>query len=77
MKTHNKLTEIRVKEIMSSKVQCLMTDDTIYNAVAMMIDDGLSTVPVVAEDNRCIGILSRSDLTELFLKEDNELSPWV
>ncbi len=74
MKTQKKFNEIQVKEIMSSRVQCLMTDDTIHDAVAMMMDNGLSTVPVVDDDNRCVGILSRSDMTELFLKEDNELA---
>jgi len=74
MKTQKKFADIQINEIMSSRVQCLMSDDTIHDAVAMMIDNELSTVPVVDSENRCIGILSRSDMTELFLKEDNELA---
>jgi CBS domain-containing protein len=74
MKTQNKLTDIQIKEVMSSRVQSLMTEDTIHDAVAMMLDNGLSTVPVVDDENKCIGILSRSDMTELFLEEHNELS---
>lgn len=68
------ISSAKIKDIMSSRVQCLMMDDTIQDAVAMMIDHGLSTVPVVDTQQKCIGILSRSDLTEVFLQEDSELS---
>ena len=74
MKTQKKFTEVKIKEIMSARVHSLMTDDTIHDAAAMMLDNGLTTVPVIDSDNKCIGILSRSDMTELFLKEDNELA---
>ena len=74
MKTQNRFTEIKIKEIMSKRVHTLMTDETIHDAVAMMLDNGLTTIPVVDSENRCIGILSRSDMNELFLEEDSELA---
>ena len=74
MKTQKQFTDIKISEIMSSRVHCLMIDDTIHDAVAMMIDNRLTTVPVVDDENKCIGILSRSDMTELFMAEDSELS---
>ena len=74
MKTQKKLTEIKIKEIMSSRVQTLMSNDTIHDAVALMLDNGLTTIPVVDGEKKCIGILSRSDMNELFLQEDSELA---
>jgi CBS-domain-containing membrane protein len=74
MKTQKKFTEIKIKEIMSTRVHTLMTNDTIHDAVAMMLDNGLTTIPIVDSENKCIGILSRSDMNELFLEEDSELA---
>lgn len=74
MKTKKQFTEIKIKDVMSSHVQTLMCDDTIQDAVALMIENKFSTIPVVDSHNKCIGILSRSDVTELFLREDHELA---
>ena len=74
MTTQNQLAAIQVNEIMSTHVQKLMADDTVQEAVALMVDHSLNTIPIVDGEDRCIGILSRTDLTELFLQEDQELS---
>ena len=74
MKTENRFTETKIKDIMSKRVYTLMNDETIHDAVAMMLDNGLTTIPVVDTENKCIGILSRSDINELFLEEDSELA---
>jgi CBS-domain-containing membrane protein len=74
MTTQNQLAEIQVSEIMSSHVQKLMADDTVQEAVALMVDHSLNSIPIVDSEDRCIGMLSRTDLTELFLQEDQELA---
>jgi len=74
MKTQNQFAEIQVTKVMSTNVQKLMANDTVQEAVALMVDHGLNTIPIVDTEDRCIGILSRTDLTELFLQEDQELS---
>jgi CBS domain-containing protein len=74
MTTQNQLAEIQVSEIMSSHVQKLMADDTVQEAVALMVDHSLNSIPIVDAEDRCIGMLSRTDLTELFLQEDHELA---
>lgn len=74
MKTQNQLADIKVNHVMSTHVHRLMANDTVQEAVALMVDHGLNTIPIVDADDRCIGILSRTDLTELFLQEDHELS---
>ena len=68
------LSTTSVKSVMTSHVEYLMSDDSISDALSMMIDQGLTTAPVVNSDDKCIGILSRSDLTGTLLDEDGELS---
>lgn len=74
MKTQRPFTEIKVSEIMTAKVQTIMIDDTIQDAVARMQDYEVTAIPVVDTHNKCVGMLSRTDLTDLFLEEDSELS---
>jgi CBS domain-containing protein len=74
MKTQKQFAEIKIKDAMSNHVQTLMCDDTVQDAVALMIDNKFSTIPVVDAHDKCIGILSRSDVTEIFLREDHELA---
>ena len=74
MATKTPITERRVDELMTRRVEILTPVDTIKEAVNLMMDSKVSTVPVVDGDNKCIGIISRSDLTEMFMEEDNHLS---
>ena len=74
MTTKKELAETRVADVMTRRVETLSPVDTIRDAVNMMMDCKLTTVPVVDGNNRCVGILSRSDLTEMFLQGDSELS---
>ena len=77
MKTQKQFSQIKVKEIMSENVQTLLINDTIKDALTTMLEQELTTIPVVNLDNRCVGIISRSDLTELFVEEDGELSRMI
>ena len=74
MTTKQAFADLPVSEIMTREVQTLRAGDSIREAVGMMVENRLTTVPVVDVTNTCIGILSRSDLTELFMQEDNELT---
>lgn len=74
MTAANPLTSIAIRDAMTTHVQSMMPDDTLEDAVALMVDHQLSTIPIVDSSNRCVGILSRNDLTELFLKEDHALA---
>ena len=74
MKTKKPIAEIQVSEMMTRQVHSLMANDSIQDAVALMLDHNLTSIPVIGPENNCIGILSHSDLTELFLQEDDELS---
>lgn len=75
MKTETEsLASTPVKSVMSKHVEYLMMDDSISDALSRMIDQGLTTAPVVNSEDKCVGILSRSDLTDVLLDEDGELA---
>lgn len=74
MKTKNSVAEIKISDIMTKNVETVSPADSIKDAVNLMMDSKLSTIPVINSEYQCVGILSRSDLTEMFLQEDNELS---
>ena len=74
MKTEKTLAGVQVAEIMTRNVQTVMINDSIKDTVSLMLDHSLTMVPVIDTSNKCIGVLSRSDLTEFFLEEDLELS---
>lgn len=74
MKTKQSITEVKIVDIMTSNVETLSPGDTIQDAVRLMVEFNITTVPVVNFENKCVGILSRSDLTEMFMEEDSELS---
>jgi predicted transcriptional regulator len=74
MNTLEKLGNAKVRDLMTRHLVSIMMDDTIQEVARIFLEHGLSTVPVISSNDKCIGIISRKDLTELFLKEDEELS---
>ncbi|MGI9518294.1 MAG: CBS domain-containing protein [Pirellulaceae bacterium] len=74
MTTGETLAAMKIGDVMTTHVMAVMAGDSIQDAVKIMQDHELTTVPVVNTGDQCIGILSRSDLTEMFLEEDGALS---
>jgi CBS-domain-containing membrane protein len=74
MKTKTRVGELTVADVMTRKVVTVKPDDSIRDAVALMQEQELTTLPVVGNEDQCIGVLSRSDLTDFFLSEDDELA---
>ena len=74
MSTPTSATDLTAADLMTNKVHTVMVNDSIQDAIVLMVDNQLTTLPVISGDEECIGMLSRSDLNELFLDEDNELS---
>ena len=69
-----KVSSRTVADIMTPRVETLSPGDTVKDAANMMIDSHVSTIPVVDGYHQCVGMLSRTDLTEIFLKEDDALA---
>ena len=55
----------RIKHIMSKVVVSGDPDDTLEDAVGLMQDNRISVLPVTDQRDRCVGILSATDLIDL------------
>ena len=74
MTTLESLSHLKVCDVMTRDVVSAMADESIHEVAQSMAENELSAIPVVNHLNQCIGIISRSDLTEMFLEEDQVLS---
>ena len=74
MNTLDSLKSTPVRDVMTREVVSAMADDSIRELAQLMAENELSAVPVVNHKNECIGMISRSDLTEMFLEEDQVFS---
>ena len=52
----------KTKDIMTKGVICVHIDTPIFEAIEIMVKNGISGVPVVEEDMTLIGILSEQDV---------------
>lgn len=55
----------KTKDIMTKEVICVRLDTPICEAVEIMVNNGVSGVPVVEEDMTLVGILSEQDVLGL------------
>jgi CBS domain-containing protein len=55
----------KTKDIMTKGVICVRIDTPIYEAIEIMVKNGVSGVPVVEEDMTLVGILSEQDVLRL------------
>lgn len=63
----------RVKDIMSREVVSLRANATLHEALELMMENRVSAVPIVDRHDRCIGILSTSDLVDIAWDLEDEL----
>ncbi len=63
------------RELMTSPVINVDQDATISDLATIMIDHNVNPVPVVTDDNRIVGIVTRRDLVKLIASEQDEDSP--
>lgn len=63
----------RVKDIMSRDVVTLDPDDTIHDALEMLVVNRVSALPIVDKRKHCVGILSTTDLVDFTHDLDDEL----
>jgi CBS domain-containing protein len=53
---------MRAREIMTTKVLTVRTDTPVHEAAALLTDHGITSLPVLDEDGRVVGIVSEMDL---------------
>jgi CBS domain-containing protein len=61
-------------EIMSEPVRTVRPDDLLRLAAARMVTTGINRLPVVGDDGRLVGIVSRTDVLRIFHRTDDELA---
>lgn len=52
----------KVKDIMTKKVKTAGPDTPVNKIADMMLEDNINRVPVIDEDNKVLGIITRADL---------------
>ena len=73
MTVHQDVFSRPIKDVMNRHVVTINAAGTIHEALMMMEENRVSTLPVVDNDNRCIGILSTSDLVDMTRDVDDDV----
>ncbi|MHC4532593.1 MAG: CBS domain-containing protein [Planctomycetota bacterium] len=61
---------IRAKDIMSTNVISVKRDDSIFEAIKLLVEKNISGLPVVDDDMTLTGILSEKDVVDLFYEHE-------
>lgn len=62
------LSKLTVKKLMTKDPVTITKDTTVEEAARLMIDQDLSCLPVVDEDGKLVGIVSKSDMFKILLE---------
>ena len=60
---------IKVEEIMTRKVISASSDTKINDIAEMMVNNRVNRIPIVDENNKPIGIVTRADIVKSFVKK--------
>jgi acetoin utilization protein AcuB len=66
------LAKLEVKDIMTESVTTVRADDTIKEAATLMYKERIGALPVVADDNKLVGIITESDIFRVLIAWFNE-----
>jgi CBS domain-containing protein len=69
MKEMKKIGKLKVKDIMSKKVFSVRPEDTIIEAARIMSKKDVRRLPVIDENNKLVGVISRTDILKSLVKE--------
>jgi CBS domain-containing protein len=64
------LAMLRAKDIMSTDVISVKKDDSIFDAVKLLVEKNISGLPVVDDEMTLTGILSEKDAVDLFYEHE-------
>ncbi|MGW7456276.1 CBS domain-containing protein [Streptomyces sp. NPDC054797] len=65
--------ELTAADVMSCPAVCVHADETAPNAARLMTRRSVERLPVVDEEDRLVGIVTRRDLLRVFLRPDAEI----
>src|SRR5690349_3794050 len=69
-----------VGDYMTPHVQCIQTEDTIDDALDVLVENRLSALPVVDRHSRCVGVLAVArllDLARKYVDESHDLGEFA
>ena len=61
------ISKIKVRDLMKEPVFTARPDDTVEEAAALLLEKKISGLPVIDENNRLVGIITRSDIFRVLL----------
>jgi len=61
------ISKIKVRDLMKKPVYIAKSDDTVEEAAALLLEKKISGLPVVDENNRLVGIITRSDIFRVLI----------
>jgi len=61
------ISKIKVRDLMKKPVYTARPDDTVEEAAALLLEKKISGLPVLDENNRLVGIITRSDIFRVLL----------
>jgi CBS domain-containing protein len=65
---------VTAEEIMTAPVRTVRPDDQLRLAAARMVSSGVKRLPVVDDQGRLVGIVSRTDVLRVFHRGDDEVT---
>lgn len=63
----------RVEDVMTREVITVRADDDLAVVVDTVTSTGVKSLPVVDDDHRCVGIVSRRDVVRMLATSDDEI----
>lgn len=61
------ISKIKVRDLMKKPVYTVRPDHTIEEATALLLEKKISGLPVIDDNNRLVGIITRSDIFRMFI----------
>lgn len=61
------ISKIKVRDLMKKPVHTVRSDHTVEEAAALLLEKKISGLPVVDENNRLVGIITRSDIFRVLI----------
>ncbi|SDK44103.1 acetoin utilization protein AcuB [Maridesulfovibrio ferrireducens] len=61
------LSEIKLKDIMSRKVLTVSIEDTVEKAAVVLDENKIGGIPVVDAENKCVGIITNTDVFRVLI----------
>ena len=68
---------VKISDVMTSNVVAIEPEQSIWKAAHKLEKRGFKRLPVVDEDNRLLGIISRADIVRAMAHDDNRISDGV